>query len=212
MSDHHKHGHHRHHGYKKDMSNVSWAEVFQRQSERKDVILQWLQALPATTGLHVMDIGCGPGFISILAAQMVGPAGLVLAVDRSADALQYLAEEQERSATPNIKRIHADATTLDQWVLADVPEQRVDAVLLTNMLHHDDHPAEIIRRVRGLLAPGTPVIVAEFEPSAAGEFGPPLSERIRREQVTDWLQDAGFEVHKVWDQPMEQYAVRAVAR
>ncbi len=35
-------------------------------------------------GMRVLDVGCGAGDVSLLAAQLVGPRGSVLGVDRSA--------------------------------------------------------------------------------------------------------------------------------
>ena len=36
-------------------------------------------------GMRVLDVGCGTGDVSFLAARLVGPTGSVLGVDRSAD-------------------------------------------------------------------------------------------------------------------------------
>lgn len=44
-------------------------------------------------GAVVADVGCGPGAISLVLADLVGPAGRVLAVDRDAGAV-----EEARSA------------------------------------------------------------------------------------------------------------------
>ena len=38
-------------------------------------------------GVRVLDIGCGVGDVSLLAGKLVGPTGLVLGVDRSADSI-----------------------------------------------------------------------------------------------------------------------------
>jgi ubiquinone/menaquinone biosynthesis C-methylase UbiE len=34
-------------------------------------------------GMHILDVGCGAGDVSFLAASIVGPAGSVLGVDSS---------------------------------------------------------------------------------------------------------------------------------
>ena len=39
-------------------------------------------------GMSVLDVGCGVGDVSVLAAAMVGPAGSVLGVDRAADSIE----------------------------------------------------------------------------------------------------------------------------
>src|ERR1700736_370595 len=47
-------------------------------------------------GMRVLDVGCGVGDTTFLTADIVGPGGLVVGVDRSADAL---AAAQQRAKT-----------------------------------------------------------------------------------------------------------------
>ena len=49
-----------------------------------------VDALPLRPGLRVIEIGCGPGAAARAVAERVGPAGHVLAVDRSARAIAQL--------------------------------------------------------------------------------------------------------------------------
>ena len=49
-----------------------------------------VDALPLRPGLRVVEIGCGPGAAAREVAQRVGPDGHVLAVDRSAKAIEQL--------------------------------------------------------------------------------------------------------------------------
>ena len=35
-------------------------------------------------GMRVLDVGCGMGDVAVLAAEMVGPSGSVIAIDREA--------------------------------------------------------------------------------------------------------------------------------
>src|SRR5215475_15460899 len=41
-----------------------------------------------TTGMQVLDIGCGPGDVSMVAADLVGETGRVLGIDASGDMLE----------------------------------------------------------------------------------------------------------------------------
>jgi ubiquinone/menaquinone biosynthesis C-methylase UbiE len=41
-----------------------------------------------TTGMQVLDVGCGPGDVSLLIAELVGETGSVLGIDASEDMLQ----------------------------------------------------------------------------------------------------------------------------
>lgn len=49
-----------------------------------------VEALPLRPGLRVIEIGCGPGAAAREIAERVGPTGHVLAIDRSAKAIEQL--------------------------------------------------------------------------------------------------------------------------
>jgi 16S rRNA C967 or C1407 C5-methylase (RsmB/RsmF family) len=76
--------------YRKDLSHITWDEVFARQVRRAGLVEEWMGALQLQPGSRVLDIGAGPGYVSLVLADRVGPDGLVYAVDRSAEALAYL--------------------------------------------------------------------------------------------------------------------------
>jgi len=47
-------------------------------------------------GMRVLDLGCGAGDVTFVAADLVGPGGFVVGVDRSPDALARLALLENR--------------------------------------------------------------------------------------------------------------------
>jgi SAM-dependent methyltransferase len=53
-------------------------------------------------GMRVLDIGCGAGDVAMLAANMVGPKGAVVALDRDAENLAFA---RERAAQVNLTNI-----------------------------------------------------------------------------------------------------------
>jgi ubiquinone/menaquinone biosynthesis C-methylase UbiE len=42
-----------------------------------------LRSAGIDAGMRVLDLGCGAGDVSMLAAELVGPAGIVVGIDRS---------------------------------------------------------------------------------------------------------------------------------
>jgi ubiquinone/menaquinone biosynthesis C-methylase UbiE len=138
------------------------------------------------SGDGVLEIGAGPGYVSLVVADWVGPAGVVYAVDRSAEALAHLERLQRERGITHIQRLVADAAELE---LADL---RPDSALITMVLHHADDPAGILRNVSRLLRPGALALVAEFHPDGPCEQGPPRSHRLTSEQVQAWCEAAGF--------------------
>jgi SAM-dependent methyltransferase len=49
-------------------------------------------------GMRVLDLGCGAGDVSMLAAQLVGPDGTVVGIDPAAAAVALATERVERAA------------------------------------------------------------------------------------------------------------------
>lgn len=60
-------------------------------------------------GMRVLDIGCGPGRISIPAGELVGTDGLVVAVDIQAKMLRKLEERSMEKGLTNIRPVQAGA-------------------------------------------------------------------------------------------------------
>ena len=61
-------------------------------------------------GMRVLDIGCGGGDVSLLAAEMVGPSGAVLGIDRTAAAVSAA---QRRVAALGIRHVRFAVTELE---------------------------------------------------------------------------------------------------
>src|SRR5215469_8577985 len=54
-------------------------------------------------GMRVLDVGCGPGEVTFLAARLVGPEGTVIGVDRSPEAIGVA---QQRAAAIGLTNVH----------------------------------------------------------------------------------------------------------
>lgn len=187
--------------YRKDMGHLRWDEVFVRQERRADLTAKWIDALDLRPGSRVLDVGSGPGFVSLALAERVGSQGTVYALDRSADALAYLERLQAERGVGQIRRFVADAATFD------LPGQAVDAALVTMVLHHTDDPAAILANVHRLLVPGGRAMVAEFHPDGPCEHGPPREERLSEVQVRQWCEAAGFVILECCRQTPEHYSL-----
>jgi len=189
--------------YRKDLSHLSWDEVFARQAQRAGLIAEWIDGLALEPGNRVLDVGAGPGFVSLALAERVGPGGMVYALDRSAEALAYLARLQDERGIRQIERIAAEAAALDP---ASV---RPDSALVTMVLHHADDPAAILRAVARTLPPGAPLVIGEFHPEGPCTSGPPRAERLAPETVRAWCEQAGLAANEYRRQTPEHYALFA---
>jgi len=98
-------------------------------------------------GRHVVDLGCGGGDVSLLAAEAVGPTGSVLGVDRSADAVAAARARAREAGQAHVRFVVAE---LDAWA----PETQVDAVIGRFVLMHQRDPVSLLARARAWVRPG----------------------------------------------------------
>lgn len=187
--------------FRKDLTHLAWDEVYARQVQRARLVGDWMEGLRLKQGDHVLEIGSGPGYVSLVLAERVGPTGVVYAVDLSADALAHLARLQKKRGVSNIERFVANAATLE------LSGRRVDAALVSMVLHHADDPAGILRNVALLLSPGGLAVVAEFHPDGPCEQGPPRQHRITSGQIQTWCEAAGLATLSERRQTPEHYMV-----
>src|SRR5579862_151933 len=137
-------------------------------------------------GMRVLDIGAGGGDVSLIAAELVGPTGFVLGIDRSAEAV---AAASARVASAGVPNVRFAVSELDAFA-TDVP---FDALIGRFVLMYMADPAATLRTLVRHLRPGGIVVFEEMQMrSARGYPDAPLFERC-----IDWyataIEGAGFE-------------------
>jgi len=188
--------------FRKDLTHLTWEEVYARQTGRAALVADWMDALRLKAGDCVLEIGSGPGYVSLVLADRVGSTGIVYAVELSAEALAYLERLQKERGVSNIQRLVADAATFELTNL------RVDSALISMVLHHAEDPAGILRNVARLLSPGSGLaVIAEFHPDGPCDHGPPRRHRLAPARVQQWTEAAGFSTLNVRRQSPEHYMV-----
>lgn len=111
-------------------------------------------------GMRVLDVGCGPGDVSIVASRLVGPTGTVIGVD-SADIVELA---RTRAAELSACDVRFQQCAIDDVAL-DGP---VDAVIGRFILMHLPEPVAAIRRLAGQIRPGGLIAFAETDITLAG--------------------------------------------
>ncbi|PKA43437.1 methylase [Rhizobium sullae] len=138
-------------------------------------------------GMRVLDIGCGVGDVSMLAGKLVGPKGLVLGIDRSADAID-IAERRATEAGQCYWTRFATAE-LDTFYC----DELFDAVIGRLILMYLPDPRATLRRLRGFLRPGGVVAFQELAmPLARSVPEGPLFSQCR-DWIVGTIERAGFE-------------------
>lgn len=144
-----------------------------------------LQRAGLRPGMHVADIGCGPGFFTFPAAVLVGPAGKVYAIDISEEMLQVI---RERSTARGVTNVLALSTTEDSLPL---PDRTVDVAVVAFVLHEAADRQGFTREVARILKPGGRVLLLEWD-AREMPMGPPLRERLSPGESQTLLESAGI--------------------
>jgi SAM-dependent methyltransferase len=111
-------------------------------------------------GMRVLDIGCGAGDVSLLAARMVGPSGAVLGVDRAAEAV---AAARARAVALGLRHVEFQCADLDALRVAEP----VDALVGRFVLMHQRDPAAALARAARHVRRGGVVAIVESHMEAS---------------------------------------------
>jgi len=138
-------------------------------------------------GKTVLDVGAGPGWASVDLAELVGPAGRVIAVERSRRFLDSLAARAEARRLANVEPREQDVTesfgeaiadhAWCRWLLCFVPD-----------------PRRALANIVRALKPGGTAIFHEYADYGGWQMMPPSEEldRFRTLVMKSW-RDAGGE-------------------
>ncbi len=163
------------------------------------------------SGERVLDIGCGPGTLAILAARRVGPEGEVHGIDPSPEMIE-LAEKKVANAGVRARFQTGVAERLP------FPDESFDLVLSSLMLHHlpDDVKTQALKEVARVLKPGGRLLAVDMSGSGGPWYWRLMTSVIRHRVPKDYVQQlvraiagAGLQP-KVLDSDRSQFAfVRA---
>ncbi|MFN8515777.1 MAG: class I SAM-dependent methyltransferase [Chloroflexia bacterium] len=135
-------------------------------------------------GMRVLDIGCGAGDVAFLAASMVGPAGEVIGVDRSPDAVALATRRAAEGGLTNVRFVVGD--------IADLAlDEPVDALVGRLVLMYLTDPAVVLRRLATLVRPGGLIICHEFDMTRAMADPPSQLFAEATDRITQALNRAG---------------------
>ena len=117
---------------------------------------QLLQEAGIRPGMRVLDIGSGSGDVAFLAAELVGPNGRVVGVDRSLAAVRRATARAVSAHRSNICFVEGDPTTMEFT-------DRFDAVVGRLVMMYLADPVEALRKLSQHLHPGGLIVVQEID-------------------------------------------------
>ena len=138
---------------------IAQAEVLRPITERL------LKSAGIKPGMRILDLGCGAGDVTMLAAELVGPEGAAVGVDRAAEAVALATQRAERAGIRNV--VFQEGTETDPhdgW--------RYDIVIGRYVVIHQPDPVSFIRAALGRLRPGGVLAFHEIDLRKTGETSP----------------------------------------
>ena len=106
-------------------------------------------------GKRVLDLGCGIGDVTMLAAELVGSTGLVVGIDRNRKVLTLAAERAHAAGLPQIRFEQASVESFSS-------QQAFDLVIGRYILVHQSDPVGFLRAAAGLVSPGGSIAFHEI--------------------------------------------------
>ena len=136
-----------------------------------------------TSGMRVLDIGSGSGDVAFLAAQLVGPKGSVIGMDRDLAQVAFAEQRAETHGVTNARFLAGDFREIE----LSAP---VDAIVGRLVLMYAADPLDALRRVLRKLRPGGVIALQE---SVIDYDGPVLIEPLGclAAKAVEWFR-AGF--------------------
>jgi ubiquinone/menaquinone biosynthesis C-methylase UbiE len=105
-------------------------------------------------GMTVVDLGTGPGYMLPYLSAAVGPSGRVIAEDVFPDFL-----DKARERTAGLKNI---GFVLGSAKETKLPEASADLILVLDVYHHLDYPAQTLAQLRRALRPDGRLAIVEY--------------------------------------------------
>jgi SAM-dependent methyltransferase len=128
-------------------------------------------------GMRILDLGCGVGDVSFLAAELVGPQGSVVGIDVNPG---VLAVARRRAHESGLTRVSFKESTIDGFTSAEP----FDAVVGRFVLMYQADPVATLAHVYSLLRTGGLLVLQEPDFRVGVNTSPPCA---LWQQVNYWI-------------------------
>jgi SAM-dependent methyltransferase len=144
---------------------------------------RYLMNAGITPGMRVLEIGCGNGEVTQELAEIVGPSGSVVALDRNEAGLAMARARMTEQGIEHVRFVAADVTG-DLATLDAVQGEPFDALAGRRVLMYLPDPAAVLGRLAGRLQSGGLVVFEEADSTMVPARAAPLA---AHDQMTAWL-------------------------
>jgi ubiquinone/menaquinone biosynthesis C-methylase UbiE len=153
----------------------------------RPTVLDCWQRAGITVGKRVLDVGAGPGYATVDLAEIVGPAGEVVALERSHNFIRAIQSICRSRGLANVK-IHEIDLMIDE-----LPAGDHDFAWCRWVVSFVNDPALMIRKLASVMPKGSQSIFHEYGHYETWRFFPqlPMHERFREHVIATWRASGG---------------------
>ncbi len=153
----------------------------------RPVVLDCWQRTGITVGKRVLDVGAGPGYASVDLAEIVGPTGEVVALERSQNFIRALETTCRARSFANVKIHEMDL------MKSDLPKRDYDFAWCRWVVSFVNDRSLLIKKLGDVMAKGSVAIFHEYAHYDTWRFLPrlPTHERFREHVIATWRESGG---------------------
>jgi ubiquinone/menaquinone biosynthesis C-methylase UbiE len=157
---------------------------------------QVLNQLEIDKGDYILDAGCGNGYISLAASEIVGEKGNVFAIDIDEQSINALKSEIDFKNIKNIKAIKGDISDnipLDDGI--------IDVCLMVNVFHglvENNEVDAAMKEIKRVQKNRGKLFIIEFK-KIESTPGPPLSVRLAPQEIERILKNYNYQMKGVYN-------------
>jgi len=157
-------------------------------------------------GHTILDVGCGPGYATVDLAELVGPSGRIVALDKSDKFLKVLGEQCRQRGLNNVNAHQIDLEN------GKFPTVAANAAWCRWVFAFLKTPREVLKALSTSIAPGGAIVIHEYFDYATWRMAPRCPELEEFVQcvmaswrdnggepdialsLPGWLEELGFEI------------------
>lgn len=137
-----------------------------------------LRSAGISEGMRVLDVGCGSGCVSLMAARLVGPSGAVVGMDRSPQALALARQRADAEHLQHVTFIEGD-------LINPTCQGSFDALIGRFVLMYLPEPAIALQKLVQYVRKGGVIAFQEMDMSAAR----PVPDMPTWHKCGEWIQE-----------------------
>lgn len=147
---------------------------------------------------NFLDIGCGLGYFTIPATEILKNHE-VIGIDIMPEILEIAKERAEGTRNIEFKR--------SEEYLFPVEDKSVEYVFISSVLHEVEDKSRYLNEIKRVAKEGAYLCIIDWEKKET-EMGPPVSERIGKEEMKEVCSLAGFKFIEEIDLNSNHYGLK----